>query len=771
MLKKTIITALLLMLVSGVAWSVTTRYPITYTDTFTAGTKQEEAADSITHPGQHIFSGGFIATELTTVEDSVNDLETLTSTHADSINTLEDTVSTNEGVISDNADSINTNEGLLSDHADSINTAEDTIAILEAGIQRTATFVVVASNASALSIANSDYQCNGTDDQVQIQAAIDACPAVGIAGRVAGNISLTEGRFYINAPIIMKGNNRLSGDNMYATTLSMVAGSDTDMFRFDQVYDLLFFTIENMYLVGNEANMASGMCINTSGTGSDSDMFDLHLRHLFISSFNDTAIELDIAWGAVIDDVIIEYGTGPGIEIQDNADAKITNCKIISNAGSAIVMQTDAASVRVINSYLGNDTTDPIVSFIGNSGALIGCDFVSTNTDGIGVQISGSRNRVVGCHFAGLGTGADASDTAINLIAGASYTIATGNAFNNSTWDATYDDNSGANAPTNVFAINSADGLDYSTLPDAVKFNTYGEYIHNSTDGRIQMGGTGHATYNNYMYFDFNDENMIPVYASVKRLYTSAVGMADGIPFGIGSSSSDFSWVYQGTTNEAQFVEGNVQDVNVVMRFSKSGDTVSIERQLELGSDTDHTTFDTDGRQTMEGDARVIQHMDIGAGSFTPGNTPPTAGFLGLFPILGFASNTSDEAQYSTWIPYRWDSSTEIGISIVWAYTTAGDSGPLQWNVDYACIADGEDPSATTATVSQYTTGEELPDIQITTTFATGIIAANAADHDSLGLKIWRDHDDNGDTMAAAAKLIEVHLHFTCDKLGKDINP
>ena len=55
---------------------------------------------------------------------------------------------------------------------------------------RAASIVVAASDASAASKAQADYVCDGTADDVQIQAAIDACEALGF-----GKVQLTIGNF------------------------------------------------------------------------------------------------------------------------------------------------------------------------------------------------------------------------------------------------------------------------------------------------------------------------------------------------------------------------------------------------------------------------------------------------------------------------------------------------------------------------------------------------------------------------------------------------
>jgi len=68
---------------------------------------------------------------------------------------------------------------------------------------RTATFIVAASDSEHKFEA--DYHCNGTDDQVEIQAAIDALPATG------GEVFLLEGTYYITASTVMPSNSSLIG--------------------------------------------------------------------------------------------------------------------------------------------------------------------------------------------------------------------------------------------------------------------------------------------------------------------------------------------------------------------------------------------------------------------------------------------------------------------------------------------------------------------------------------------------------------------------------
>jgi len=94
---------------------------------------------------------------------------------------------------------------------------------------RTATYVVAASD--SVHKFEADYRCNGTNDHVQIQAAIDALPAGG------GEVKLLEGTFNVEASINLDSNQTLSscGRNTILTTstagiafLSAIGGAGTE---------------------------------------------------------------------------------------------------------------------------------------------------------------------------------------------------------------------------------------------------------------------------------------------------------------------------------------------------------------------------------------------------------------------------------------------------------------------------------------------------------------------------------------------------------------
>jgi len=118
-----------------------------------------------------------------------------------------------------------------------------------APVVRTATIVVAASDASAKSKAQADYVCDGTDDQVEIQAAIDALPASG------GKVVLSEGTYNISDTITVASNNiTLTGQGYEATKLFLVNATNKPFFDIDAT-DI---RIGRIYFDGNKANQTAG---------------------------------------------------------------------------------------------------------------------------------------------------------------------------------------------------------------------------------------------------------------------------------------------------------------------------------------------------------------------------------------------------------------------------------------------------------------------------------------------------------------------------------
>lgn len=130
--------------------------------------------------------------------------------------------------------------------------------------RRSATKVVAASN--ALDTTNADYICDGTNDEVQIQAAIDAVNTGGVGGRVL----LSEGDFNIEAKITLYSDIWLQGSGVGA--LSVTGGTTLHL-----CYDGIMLEassknnikISDMQIVGHMAAAAEFPTYDAQGYGNN----------------------------------------------------------------------------------------------------------------------------------------------------------------------------------------------------------------------------------------------------------------------------------------------------------------------------------------------------------------------------------------------------------------------------------------------------------------------------------------------------------------------
>lgn len=184
------------------------------------------------------------------------------------------------------------------------------------------------------------------------------------------------------------------------------------------------------------------------------------------------------------------------------------------------------------------------------------------------------------------------------------------------------------------------------------------------------------------------------------------------------------------------------------------------------GGTTDYTEFSVLGSMSMHGDARVTRHMNIGAPTWKRGATAPTETYENIFATLTFADAQDDEAHYTTWVPYRWDNTTDMTIDVRWQHDTVAKTGKVLWNLNYIGVKEGEDPAGAGTLISQLSAGNHAQDALIVTVFGTKMLAANLERHDDLGLKLWRDGDDGTDDLTEGAELVAVHIHYTMNRLG-----
>jgi len=233
---------------------------------------------------------------------------------------------------------------------------------------------VAASDAAPQSKLGADFVCDGTADEVQINAAIAALPAGG------GKVVLTEGTFTLAARIDFAAvdNIALEGMGREATTITAVDSSTIDnaMVRIVGRSDC---SVRHLTIDGNKANQTVslvGIVLENSNdcTIEDVSIFDTthiglyidgtsstspnFIRRVTVTSAGDLGVivggsaglqlDHDIL-GSVFEDLTVIGSSGHGMILGDCAYTKLIRPRAISNAERGIT--TTAKFLEIVNPY------------------------------------------------------------------------------------------------------------------------------------------------------------------------------------------------------------------------------------------------------------------------------------------------------------------------------------------------------------------------------------------------------------------------------------
>ena len=189
---------------------------------------------------------------------------------------------------------------------------------------RGATFIIAASDSSEASRAQADYICDGVNDEVEIQSAIDALPVVG------GSIELLEGNYYIDYTIQIRDRLHMRGAGAESTVLNCGPTLAAPMFEYSGDTSALFTDFRDMYLYVEPGLSATHGVKFSNSTG------DKYLENVFFQGFSDYNVYDDHGWHSRYISCIFEghYGVpdnrGTGLYISGD-DYKIIGCKFLYN--------------------------------------------------------------------------------------------------------------------------------------------------------------------------------------------------------------------------------------------------------------------------------------------------------------------------------------------------------------------------------------------------------------------------------------------------------
>jgi len=183
-----------------------------------------------------------------------------------------------------------------------------------------------------------------------------------------------------------------------------------------------------------------------------------------------------------------------------------------------------------------------------------------------------------------------------------------------------------------------------------------------------------------------------------------------------------------------------------------------------------HTGFETVGVQiTLGTGAQVTRHILIDPARIQlPATNYPSETFEGLFYTLNF-DKTTEESAYSEEITYfRWKSGTDIEVVVDWLHDSV-DAGVVVWGVEYKSIKAGEAVTGAGTKITKASAGTHTAGQLVRTTFTLKILGSALEAEDILAVRFYRDTADAADTLGEDARMLNVHFHFTMDKLGEAI--
>ena len=233
--------------------------------------------------------------------------------------------------------------------------------------------------------------------------------------------------------------------------------------------------------------------------------------------------------------------------------------------------------------------------------------------------------------------------------------------------------------------------------------------------------------------------------------------------------SADGDFIFNPSYNDDDFIIRK-ETAGDAVKYDAGDDTTSIGD----GGTTNFTQFAGDGEITLHGTARVINHKDIAITMMKRGvGSPPGEGLKDGFPTLDFAWTGDEEVFFEFHTPSRFDTTADMQLHIAFFVDTApAAAAGVCWGVEWKVIEAGDTVDFTAGTdtltdVVAITTGTPANDAVLLE--SEGLVGgAGAIPLDALiKCRLYRDVSNAGDTFAGDARLMEAHVHYISNKLGR----
>jgi hypothetical protein len=218
------------------------------------------------------------------------------------------------------------------DHAAHHNLMASAINAMQEWTQRKGPWLVVAgSDAGTTVLASADYECDGTNDNVELQAAIDAITAAGggtvyVAGTLTLGAKVTMSS--TNVPVWLEGygvTSKITAKNSLNDDLLFIGDADT-------MGAQVLGGVRNLQVDGNGSNQSSGSCIR-------------------IQSGNRVSIIDCLVTDAKQHGIYIE-----GVSGSYRSDyALVQGCWVYLNLGHGVFCESEASTMSLIGNWISDN--------------------------------------------------------------------------------------------------------------------------------------------------------------------------------------------------------------------------------------------------------------------------------------------------------------------------------------------------------------------------------------------------------------------------------
>jgi hypothetical protein len=291
---------------------------------------------------------------------------------------------------------------------------------------RSVTKLVAASNASAQMVALADYVCDGTADEVQINAAITS---VSLSG---GVVQLSEGTFTVSSKILFnEGWQTLRGMGMGATTIAVVnAGGAPVNAEIIGMYGA-HCEIADLTIDGNKANNAGATSMMGVYAMTQRDLLIQRVRVL--NSAHDGIIIDAAVESGVVRDCLIEGSAATGMVLRGAANNPLTvsGCTVKGCTGTGFYCDSGPVVLSDCQSL-----TNGVYGFSVESTALASLSQCTAQSNGsYGFRVTAAQTQLNGCQaISNVGVGFEVTGARVQLTGCMAHgTLSDGHGFRSNT--------------------------------------------------------------------------------------------------------------------------------------------------------------------------------------------------------------------------------------------------------------------------------------------------------------------------------------------------